>query len=88
MDQDFDTTSTTNPQNSNEVQEYEPTVVSTNCQQSVPSIKAPIAIKMQPRGKSPSPQPIALAQSADATFEDEKELDSDQITSRFGYLMY
>ena len=82
MDQDSDATST-NALNSSEVEEYDPTVVSTSSQQSLPSIKAPIIIKMQPRGKSPSPQPVVSTRPADLTFEDEKGLDSDQTTPRF-----
>jgi hypothetical protein len=85
FDQDFDTTSTNLP-NSNEVDEYDPTVVSTTSQPSVPSVKAPIIIKMQPRGKSQSPQPIVSTRPADMTFEDGKGSDSEQITSRFVYL--
>jgi len=88
LDQDFDTTSTTNLPNSNDVEEYDPTVVSINSHQGAPSIKAPIVIKMQPRGKSPSPQPIVSTRPADLTFEDEKALDSDQITSRYVYSSY
>ncbi len=84
FDQDFDTTSTNLP-NSNEVDEYDPTVVSTTSQPSVPSVKAPIIIKMQPRGKSQSPQPIVSTRPADMTFEDGKGSDSEQITSRFVY---
>jgi hypothetical protein len=83
LDQDFDSTSMTNLPNSNNVEEYDPTVASINSQQSVPFVKAPIVIKMQSRGKSPSPQPIVLTRPADLTFEDEKVLDSDQITSRY-----
>lgn len=83
LDQDFDTLSS-NTQNTNDTEEYDPTSTPTNSQQSVP--KGPIIIKMQPRGKSQSPpqqQPIVLTRPADQTFEDDKGLDLDQITSRF-----
>lgn len=85
LDDDFDTTSTNN---SNEVEEYDPTVASTSSQQSIPFVKAPIVIKMQPRGKSQSPpqQPIVSTRPAELTFEDEKGLDSNQITSRFVFI--
>ncbi len=70
------------------MEEYDPVVASTNSQQSVPTIKAPIVIKMQPRGKSQSPpQPMISTQPANLTFEDEKGSDSDQIPSRFVYLI-
>lgn len=79
LEQDFDTP----PSNTNETDEYDPTSTPSSSQQSVPSIKAPIVIKMQPRGKSQSPpQPLVSTRPADQTFEDEKGLDSDQITSR------
>jgi hypothetical protein len=88
LDQDSDTTSINLP-NSNEVDEYDAAILSTNSQQSVLPIKtAPIIIKMQPRVKSQSPpQPIVSTRPADMTFEDEKISDSDQIiTSKFVYL--
>jgi hypothetical protein len=63
-------------------------MVSSNSQQSVPSIEAPIIIKMQPRGKSQSPQPIVSTRPADMIFEDEKGSDPGQITSKFVYSKY
>jgi hypothetical protein len=82
MDQDFDKTSTKR-QNSNDTDEYDPTIRSI---QTNPPIKtAPIVIKMQPRGKSQSPQPIVSTRPADMTFEDEKISDADQILSKFVY---
>jgi hypothetical protein len=76
LEQDLDKTSI-NTRNDSE--EYDPEVRSIN-----PPIKtAPIVIKMQPRGKSPSPQPIVSTRPADMTFEDEKITDSDQIISKF-----
>lgn len=83
LEQDFDTPPS-NTQNTNETDEYDPTSTPTSSQQSVPSVKAPIIIKMQPRGKSQSPpQPFVSTRPADQTFEDEKGFDSDQIISRF-----
>ncbi|CAF0839694.1 unnamed protein product [Rotaria sordida] len=82
LDQDVDTTTTTNLSNSNEIDEYDSPNLSTNSQQSVAPIKAaPIIIKMQPLGKSQSPQPIVSTRPADMTFEDEKISDIDQTTS-------
>jgi hypothetical protein len=43
--QNFDTTSTNLP-NSNEVEEYDPTIAPTSSQQLVPSIKVLIVIQM------------------------------------------
>lgn len=83
LDQDVDASST-NHSNSNDVDEYDPPTVSMNAQPSVSSQKsAPIIIKMQPRGKSQSPQPIVSTRPADMTFEDEKTSDTDQATSRY-----
>jgi hypothetical protein len=83
LDQDFDSASTSNISNSNEVEEYDPIVASINSQQSISSVKLPIVIKMQSRGKSPSPQPIVSTRPADFAFEDEKVMDSDQMASRY-----
>jgi hypothetical protein len=44
---------------------------------------APIVIRMQPPGRSPSPQPIVSTRPADMTFEDGKISDTDQTASRF-----
>ncbi|CAF3560671.1 unnamed protein product [Rotaria sp. Silwood1] len=81
LDQDSDKTPT-NLRNSNDNDEYDPDIPSTNSQQSTTSIKtSPIVIKIQPHGKSQSTQPIISTRPADMTFEDEKISDSDQITS-------
>ncbi|CAF2636429.1 unnamed protein product [Rotaria sp. Silwood2] len=80
-DQDLDTTPTS-LSNTNETDEYDPPILSTNSQHSVAPIKtAPIIIKMQLLGKSQSPQPIVSTRPADMTFEDEKIPDIDQIAS-------
>ncbi len=83
LDQGFDTTSTTDLTNSNEIEEHDPTIVWSNSHLSIRSIKAPIVIKMQPGGKSPSPQSTVSIQLADMTFEDKNGSDSDKITSKF-----
>ncbi|CAF3603690.1 unnamed protein product [Adineta steineri] len=68
--------------NSNDIDEYDAALLSTVTQQSTSSIKtAPIVIKMQPLGRSRSPQSIVSTKPADMTFEDGKVSDSDQITS-------
>lgn len=79
LDQDIDTTST-NTQNSIDVDEYDPTAI----QPPVAPVKtAPIIIKMQPHGKNQSPPPIVSTRPADMTFEDEKISDVDHIPSKF-----
>jgi len=89
LEQDFDltpirTSGSTNIQNSNDVDEYDAAILPTIAQQSVVPIKtAPIVIKMQSIGRSPSPpEPIVLTRPADMTFEDGKAPDTDQTTSR------
>ncbi|CAF1020088.1 unnamed protein product [Rotaria sordida] len=87
LEQDLDSTSTRtsgliNVQNSDDVDEYDEAILSTVPQQSVVPVKtAPIVIKMQPIGRSPSPQPIVSTRPADMTFEDGKAPDTDQTTS-------
>jgi hypothetical protein len=85
LEQDLDSisTRTSGLTNSTDIDEYDAAILSTISQQSVPPVKAaPIVIKMQPLGRSPSPQPIVSTKPADMTFEDGKAPDTDQITSR------
>jgi hypothetical protein len=86
LEQDLDSTRTSglaNIQNSIDIDEYDAAILPTILQQSVLPIKtAPIVIKMQPLGRSPSPQPIVSTKPADMTFEDGKAPDTDQTTSR------
>jgi len=90
LEQDLDLTRTsgsTNIQNLNDIDEYDAAILSTISQQSVVPIKtAPIVIKMQSLGQSPSSQPIVLTRPADMTFEDGKAPDTDQTTSRFSFI--
>jgi hypothetical protein len=84
LEQDLDLTSTRTSGSTNDLDEYDVAILSTIPQQTVAPIKtAPIVIKMQSLGRSPSPsQPIVLTRPADMTFEDGKAPDTDQTTSR------
>jgi hypothetical protein len=84
------TSGSTNIQNLNDVDEYDAAILSSTTQQSVASIKAaPIIIRMQPTGRSPSPQQaIVLTKPADMTFEDGKAPDTDQTTLRFIFILF
>jgi hypothetical protein len=77
LDQDLDTTPTRTPNfpNLNDNDEYNPAILSHPV---APVKTAPIVIKMQPHGKSQSPQPMVSTRPADMTFEDGKISDLDQ----------
>ena len=90
VDQDSEATSI-NRSNSNETDEYDTAVLSTNSQPAVSSAKtAPIIIKMQLKSQSP-PLPIVANRPADVPSQSEKPVDSDPTVSRlvnyFGFFL-
>lgn len=73
-----------NTQNLDDIDEYDIAILPTSVPTPVPVRTAPIVIRMQPIGQSPSPpQSTVLTKPADIAFEDGKAPDSDQTTSRF-----
>lgn len=95
LEQDLDLTPTrtsglTNNQNLNDIDEYDVAILPTIPQQSIVPVKtAPIVIKMQSIGRSPSPlQPLVSTKPADMTFEDGKAPDTDQTTSRLLNILF
>ncbi|CAF0865668.1 unnamed protein product [Adineta ricciae] len=80
VDQDSEATSI-NRSNSNETDEYDTAVLSTNSQPAISSAKAaPIIIKMQLKSQSP-PLPVAANRPVDVPSESEKTVDSDPTVS-------